>query len=72
MTTAWLMTDDRKPSTRYSIEWNGAQWCSKFPAEFAAWNREHDTIPQAYDYMRNDAKVTAYIYIKGKDETHDD
>jgi len=61
--------DDRLPSDRFSIDWHAEtkRWRSVFPARFAEWNREHDTIPQAYSYMRDDAKVTGYIKINGKE-----
>lgn len=38
-------------------------WRSVFPHPFEDWSRTHDTCPLAYDYMRKDAKVTAYIEV---------
>lgn len=49
---------------KYKIVKCADGWHSVFPAPFEEWSRTHETCTQAYDYMRDDAKVTAYIEVK--------
>jgi hypothetical protein len=50
----------------HRIEWRAGEWHSVFPPPYDTWNRSHETIMMAYDYMRDDAKVTSYIEVVPK------
>ena len=55
--------------SKFRIEWDSKlnEYRSVFPEPFTEWNRTHETITMAYDYMRKDAKVTSYIQVIGRD-----